>query len=158
MTLNTRTTMALAACAAVLAGALLIRASAMLALGFLTLGAIAGLMVIYDTDGPRVLPGPMAVACILGLVFATYMLISADGGAVEIARIGANRDVSIATIEAQRDVTLSCIDGGWNAFRCIEAGGIPGTRRLWLPSPSVLMAMALGGVGLWAMAWRRGQR
>lgn len=73
------------------------------------------------------------------------------GGRVQIAEIQADRDVQIATINAQRDVTSDCIVARWNAYRCIEAGNVPGTQR---PSPSagqlalIFVLLFVSGVGV----------
>ena len=113
----------------------------------------------------------MIAACFAGAVYSSYRAIDSvagifDGrgdvqitqiettGRVEVARINADRDIQVTTINAQRDVTTHCINADYNAFRCIEAGGVPGTRRpslsagqLWLLG----LASVLGLIGLAAM-------
>ena len=69
------------------------------------------------------------------------------GGRVTVAEIQAHRDVQIATINAQAAVTNGCIAARWNAFRCIEAGNVPGINGgvVSLAQAAFLMVVIVAG-------------
>jgi hypothetical protein len=77
---------------------------------------------------------------------------------VTITEIESFRDIEIASIKAKENVTVECIENRWNAYRCINAGGIEGTGtsntlsdgQSWVLFIVILLSVASIILMLWA--------